>query len=157
MGPFVQLAARLFRDRYVPDLLIRHTQAMDSGQARKKQVSPTFLNQTNTMMLNSAHRDRAEGKSIVLVDDFITRGYSCKCARNLLLLAGAAKVTCVALGKYGPSMTVVTRPKGYKWDPYTAKTHTSGTFIEYSQMGTTDANALTIVRDSYQRVAQTKV
>src|SRR5439155_17189177 len=151
--PFVQLAARLFRDRYVPDLLIRHTQAMDSGQARAQRGSPTLLNQMNTMMLNDAHRDRIEGKSIVLVDDFITRGFSTECARNLLLLAGATKVTCVALGKYGASQTIVTRPKGYKWDPYEAVTHSSDAFIEYSQTGAMDAGALAVLRDSYQRVA----
>jgi hypothetical protein len=129
---------------------------MDSGQARAQQGSPTLINQTNTMMLNPAHRDRVVDKSIVLVDDFITRGYSSECARNLLLLGGATEVTCVAMGKYGVNMTVVTRPKGYKWDPYAPKTHASGAFSEYSQGGTTDASALTTVRDSYQRVAKAK-
>ncbi len=153
MEPFVHMGARLFRDRYVEDLLIRHNPALDSGQRRDQGRDVQFTNQANTIHLNSGHSSRIEEKSVVVVDDFATAGFSIECARNLLLEAGAKDVRAVNIGKYGPSYNVVNRTGGQNWDPYVPLVHSESDFRQDIHYGDTDADALTVLRDSYNRVA----
>ena len=96
---FVQ-ASRCFRGKHVEDLLVRHTPAVKSAYARSRGEDPGFINQTNTVHVNIAHRKSVVGKHVMIIDDFCTTGYSFECARNLLILAGAEKVDCVSFGRY---------------------------------------------------------
>jgi hypothetical protein len=152
MAPFIHMAARLFRDRYVDDLLIRHQTAIDSGVARSQGRNVDFLNQANTVHLNALHRQRVVGRKVLVVDDFATGGYSFECARNLLLEGGATDVACVALGKYGLRQHVVSPRPGYSWDPYRPWRHSADAFNEQQQSGFTDAVALNVIRQSYMNV-----
>ncbi len=153
LGPFIEVAARLFRDRYAEDLLRRHTRSIDSGKARKQGIQVDFLNQANTVCVNEAHRSRIEGRCVLVVDDFATRGYSSECARNLLLEAGATEVISVSIGKYGLRQHVVTQRIGHSWNPYAAVRHSPDDFRDDEKQGTADDDGLTVVRESYQRLA----
>jgi hypothetical protein len=130
LNSFADLASQLFRDRFVDDLLVRHTSATDMSRARTAGQSVSFLDQFNTVHLNPDHRQRIRGQRVVIVDDFVTEGYSFECARNLLLLAGAAEVVCVCVGRYGSRYTTFAPVDGYVWDPFSPKTHEVASFQE---------------------------
>ena len=151
MGPFVKLGARLFRDQYVGDLLTRHTKSIDSGQAHDNKISVDFGNQINTVHVNPSQLARVRGKSVVVVDDFVTQGYSLECARNLLFESGAEDVTCVNIGKYGRRYNVITPVPGYEWDPFIAEFHQDTSFQRIISTGQTDPTALKVIQDSHAR------
>lgn len=46
-------------------------------------------------------------KNIIVIDDFITEGYSTECARNLLLKAGASNIISLGIGKYGSRYSII--------------------------------------------------
>lgn len=151
LGPYATLLARLFRDRYIDNIFTRYTHSVDSGEARRQGTQVDFLNQVNTMCLNSEHQARIQGKTIVVVDDFITRGYSCECARNLLFEGGASSVICVNIGKYGVAPQVATRLLNNPWNPFQATQHTMRQFSLRPGHGVFDQNALIIISESYRR------
>ena len=158
LAPFVANAARLFRNAYVDDLLIRHTDALDSGQTRAQGGQVGFGNQINTVQLNPQHRGKIRDKRIVVVDDFETGGNSLECARNLLLQGGAAEVTGVCIGKYrmrghGLARAVWTPVEDYGWDPYAPTTHVQVNFQDGIVSLTGDAAAPVYFRDSCRRLA----
>lgn len=161
LAPFVANAARLFHTSYVDDLLIRHTDALDSGRTRAGGGQVGFSNQLNTVHLNPAHRRRIRGKRIVVVDDFETDGNSLECARNLLLQAGAARVACVSIGKYrmrgqGLARNVFAPTEGYAWDPYAPTTYAAANFRGGPTIFVLPSNdtAPIYFRDSLRRIAQ---
>jgi soluble P-type ATPase len=154
LGPFVATAARLFRDRYVHDLLVRHTPAVDSGQARNAGQVVDYDNQINTVHLNPSHRARIEGKHVVVVDDFETQGYSFECARNLLLEAGAATVTCICMGKYGTSRRLIAPVAGYNWNPYLPRVHNKNSFSHALRSQGGDPDGPAYFKDSCYRFAK---
>lgn len=73
-----------------------------SGLSRIAQRMGSVRNQVNTVSLNPPHQDRVEGKSIVVIDDFPTRGRPSERALNLLLPAGAAGVIFPHFQVYTP-------------------------------------------------------
>jgi Haloacid dehalogenase-like hydrolase len=148
-GPF----ARLFRDRFVPDLLERHTRAKDQGETRQAGGNVDWTNQFNTIRLNPQHRQRIDGKRIRVIDDFITQGFSAECARILLTEGGATEVVVISIGKYGTWQWVASKAKGYTWDPYTAVQHPPRSFSAARTSGTIDQEPLATVRESYQQIA----
>jgi len=154
LGDLVNLVAKLFRDRYLDNLLIRHTRSIDSGEARLRGESVDFYNQSNTMRLNPEYRERIRGRCIAVMDDFTTQGYSGECARQLLLQAGAGEVICINVSKYGRDYWVISRgANNYMWDPFAAMEHGANTFREVRTSGQMDTNVLTMLRESYLRVS----
>jgi hypothetical protein len=159
LAPFVANAARLFHNSYVDDLLVRHADAPDSGQTRAAGGQVGFGNQINTLHLNPLRRQRVAGKRVVVVDDFETNGNSLECARNLLLQAGAARVTCVSIGKYrmrgrGLARAVWAPVAGYAWDPFAPTTHVAANFREGIVGLAGDEDAPAHFRDSCRRFAR---
>jgi hypothetical protein len=153
LDALVGQVARIFRDRYFGDLLIRHTQSIDSGEARYRQIEVGFYNQSNTARVNPDLRQRIQGKCIAVMDDFTTRGYSGECARHLLLEAGAAEVTSINVSKYGRDYWAISRgADDYAWDPCEAVEHQARSFRESRTAGQTDQTVLTMIRESYRRV-----
>ena len=76
------------------------------------------------MRLNPIYQDKIADKRILVMDDFITDGYSGEWARTLLLEAGASEVICVGVGKFPrrgqqPFMVQSPRP-GVHIDPFGA-------------------------------------
>jgi predicted amidophosphoribosyltransferase len=89
-----------FRTKYI-DLFIRHRESIDSGTSRRDRRKVDFGNQLSTVILNSEFRSKIRGKRILVIDDFITEGYSLECARNLLFQAQVKNIIGMAIGKYG--------------------------------------------------------
>jgi len=144
--------ARLFRDRPAP-LLVRHTNAVDSGEARKRGITVGFDNQINTVHLDAAYAKAIDGRYIALLDDFMTAGYSMECARNLLSYEGAAHVLGINFCKYSWWPEVITPKNGYSWDGYAPTTHDMTNFDSIAFAGTTNATALATLNASYKRVS----
>ncbi len=73
--------------------LVRHTkiQKLASGGDRSKQVHLDSIRVANTQLI--------EGRRVLLIDDVMTSGNSLIACKSLLLTAGAAHVTCLALGR----------------------------------------------------------
>lgn len=89
-----------FRKKYI-DLFYRHKESIDSGTSRRNGISVNFTNQISTVVLNQEYRRKIRRKKILVVDDFITEGYSLECARNLLYQANVSDVIGLSIGKYG--------------------------------------------------------
>lgn len=117
----IDVAAKLFRDNYRPDLLIRHKQATHSRDAfqQRNSIADAIDNQLQTVIVNSIHQPHIAGKTILLFDDFLTRGVTAGIGRQLLLAAGATETLVVAIGKYGPRTHLMAPPQGVAWDPTT--------------------------------------
>jgi len=141
---FFELSAKLFRDQYKRDLLVRYATAPDSAGARTKGQALTFDVQVNTVCVNVEYQHSLQGKRVLVVDDFCTGGSSFECARNLLLRAGAKKVYCVSIGKYGNGYTIQTPRKNLKWDPFKKSSLKLADFSSDYRGGKEDASALAI-------------
>jgi hypothetical protein len=91
--------AKCFRKTYIPDLIIRHKKALKSQTARNNGVAIDHLNQLNTIKLNENPTKNAKnkfktsplkkGKTVLLIDDICTRGYSLESARAYIEKTGA--------------------------------------------------------------------
>lgn len=94
---FSEVIAAAFRDKYPRDLLLRH---QDAPQSRLLREDRRIFSQFHTIMVNPEYREQIQGKRILVLDDFTTLGYSLETARRMLLKAGAAQVTCLAIAKF---------------------------------------------------------
>jgi hypoxanthine phosphoribosyltransferase len=119
MGFVIDAIVKQFRDRYVERLLVRHTAALDSGETRNRGGNVDFANQVNTVHVNPDERKRVLNKTVLVVDDFETQGWSAECARNLLLQASAREVMCVNIGKYPKTRYVASTALFHRRQPST--------------------------------------
>ena len=113
--------ARLFRDNFIQTLLKRHTEAKKSAFSRVAGQSPGFQNQITTVHVECEPEKRAkiiEGKTILVVDDFITEGFTTEWTKHLLLNAGANKVISVSFGAFHDSIFVQSISDKIKWDSF---------------------------------------
>lgn len=102
--------AKCFRKKYLKDLIVRHTTADKSASARYQRRGGELdhLNQLNTIKLNpSPLKTETErykksplqaGKTVLIIDDFCTQGYSLEAARAYIEQTGA-NVICLSLLK----------------------------------------------------------
>lgn len=96
--------AKCFRGKFLPDLIIRHTDAVESKRNRS---TTNHLNQLNTICLNplpekkpgEAYRHNPlktkkndPPRTILVLDDMLTAGFSMEAARYYLEQAGATPV-----------------------------------------------------------------
>jgi predicted amidophosphoribosyltransferase len=112
------LASRIFRDRHVADLLVRHQSAVKLATSRAGGVRPPFSSQVHTVHLKPAHRAAVVDKHVLIADDFCTEGLSFEWARNLLYEAGARDVTCVSIGRYWDEYKMHVPKAGVHFDPW---------------------------------------
>jgi hypothetical protein len=122
--------SRVFRDAYVDDLLVRHTPAPSSRGLRDARE---IITQFRTILVNPERRAKVEGRNILVLDDFTAWGYSLETARQMLLAAGAAKVTALAIAKFRKSYSYSRIQKG--WDPYSPCPLESGDIRLFSPNG----------------------
>lgn len=89
---------KCFRTLYLPDLIVRHTKSQKSQWLSA--ADRTFVNHLNTIHLNHYPRSygnseprksplKLKGKTVLVVDDFLTHGRSLDTARAYLNAAGA--------------------------------------------------------------------
>lgn len=100
MEAHLDTVSKEFRDKYV-DLFVRHKASVDSGASRHSGIQMNFENQISTVHLNPKFKNKLKDKKVIVLDDFMTEGFSSECARNLLYVAGVQDVVCIAVGKYG--------------------------------------------------------
>ncbi len=117
-GPLLATAAALFAPRsWNPELLIRHTATKASHFLRWEKKEVPFSHQTNSMRATDDTKaiKRLQGKTVLVLDDFVTEGHASELSRNWFLKLGAEKVISVGIGKYGDRYRIQT--PGGDWDP----------------------------------------
>ncbi len=149
MTQHLDTAAKLFRDKYKNDLIQRGTLAINSRDARKKGFLEALKNQLESTNVNPLYRGQLQGKNILYLDDFITAGPTTEISRNLLIEAGASKITNVSIGKYGYDINLVSLTIN-GWDAFQSTKWDSK--VQYKQQlvhGSTNPLALTEFLTSY--------
>lgn len=94
--------AKCFRKGYLHDLIERHTTAQKSQTARNKGIPIDHHNQLNTITLTRlpiknykkqySRPPLSRGKTVLLVDDICTKGYSLDAARKYIERTGARTI-----------------------------------------------------------------
>lgn len=94
--------AKCFRKGYLHDLIERHTTAQKSQTARNKGIAIDHHNQINTITLTRlpiknysqqyTNPPLRRGKTVLLVDDICTKGYSLDAARKYIERTGARTI-----------------------------------------------------------------
>lgn len=145
LDKFLDVAARLFRDRYCGNLICRGRTVPSSRHLRKRREQPLLSTQLRSIYLNPAHQARVSGRPVIVVDDFTTESKAFETARNFLLNAGASSVMCIAVGKYGNNYTVYAPKSNTNWDSFVINPdlEENDFFVSWVQ-GTIDRNALGI-------------
>jgi hypothetical protein len=118
----LETAAKLFRDKYRPDLLVRSAPAVHSREAfyaGGQRLAAAIDNQLKTIIVNPLMRSEVSGKTVLMLDDFLTRGATMGVARCLLRAAGATEMVAVTVGKYGARTHLFGPPPATSWDPST--------------------------------------
>lgn len=155
LTPFMEEAARLFQDKFHRELLIRHTDAEDSGRTRANQGQVSMENQVGTVMVNPALEHAIQNKHVIVVDDFEQSGLSLEWARLLLLNAGVKRVTGVSVAKYAMRYQGIRRTvwtySGTGIDPFRAVEFVPDDFSFQTVPLNTHGTASEF-RDSYRRV-----
>jgi soluble P-type ATPase len=147
----LDVTAKLFRDKYRGDLFLRHAPARHSRDAFTSGGIPGAIdNQLTSVHLNPTSARALAGQSVLVIDDFLTRGITTEVGRNLLLAGGASEVITVAVGKYGPTIHLLTKRTGQLWDPFAPGPLTSADFRYDEVRGMTNPAALTEFVASHQ-------
>lgn len=82
-------------------MFIRHTPTNKSHHtSHETRLITGCTKHFDSIILNPYYSSRVRGKTVCVIDDYITNGTSFESARNLLLKAGAEKVILLALGRY---------------------------------------------------------
>lgn len=82
-------------------IFIRH-KAVDKSHytPHEERLKVGCVKHFESIILNPYYAKKLKGKSVCIIDDFLTNGTSFETARNLLLQAGVAKVILLALGRF---------------------------------------------------------
>jgi len=153
MAHSLDTVAKLFRDHYDGELLIRHRPAQHSSDARNQHgMSGAIANQVATLHLNPAAMGKIAGRTVLLIDDFLTKGVSTGVGRLLLRMGEAKDVVTVATGKYGLTTTVMWRLADTQpWDPTRPAPEGSAAAVHHREVeGTFHEAALTEFIASYR-------
>ena len=154
MGNFVDIAAKLSRNKHSPSLLQRHTPAKKSRDARGTgDWTGALRNQIDTIRVGDEYREKLIGKRILLLDNFLTWGFSMECARNMLLNAGAAEVVVACIGKYGQRVRVIASPTS-EWDAFAIDRPDAETFLQDQRLGDVHTEALGEFQQSLSGLTQ---
>lgn len=109
----LETLAPAFRDKFLPDLLIRHK---DAPKSQYRGAERNIFDQFRTIQLNPEYARTIEGKGVLVLDDFTTSGFSLETARRMLLQGGAEGAVCVAIAKYRRTQSKTRISKS--WDPF---------------------------------------
>ena len=104
MTEFSELARTTFGKRNKGPLVIRHKPSVKRHMSGGDRNDPR--SQLDTIHLNPEYRDKLAGKTVVIMDDYLTRGVSFGVSASLLQKAGAAKMIGVSMGKFGNASNV---------------------------------------------------
>lgn len=99
MANFCTLARTTYKRRLKEPLFIRCKPTAKRHEGGGDRTDPRP--QIESVHINPAYRGKLGGKTVVVLDDYLTYGLSFGVSEALLRKAGAAKVLCVAMGKFG--------------------------------------------------------
>ena len=99
MAQFCEHARTIFKKRSDGPLLIRHKAVGKRHLGSGDRLDTS--DQLDSIHLNPAYERKIKGKTVAILDDYLTYGVSFGVSAALLKKAGAKKVLCVAMGKYG--------------------------------------------------------
>jgi hypothetical protein len=126
-----------FAERPHPLFLRHHPAIKRSTASNVVRTDPS--NQIQTICLNPLYKDRIKGRHVIVVDDCTTYGVSFGVAAAFLRKAGAAKISGVALGKFGNQLRYYEIE--IKTDPFKFVT-TSGFTLNSSEFFPGSASAM---------------
>lgn len=99
MGDALDLFAKCFRAKYLPDLVVRHTKAQKMQYARTSQIPIDHRTQLNSIRLERLPLKSPSdpyktpplksNKTVLVIDDFCTNGYSMEAVRAYIEQTGA--------------------------------------------------------------------
>jgi hypothetical protein len=121
---YLDPAAALVHGYYRDDLLIRASDAPDSSLSRweasqtGRPANISIATQATTVHLGPDYQFKLQGKTVIVFDDFTTKGMSLEWARLLLTAAGAGRIVLITVGKYGTTHTRYELAPGVQVDPY---------------------------------------
>lgn len=82
-------------------LLLRHTPVEKSRHTNPRdRLNIGAKKHLESIQINPEYRGKIVGKTVCILDDYVTNGCSFEAVRNLLMAAGAEKVYFVALGRF---------------------------------------------------------
>ncbi|CNH61024.1 MULTISPECIES: phosphoribosyl transferase domain protein [Yersinia] len=126
MDEAISIFGKCFRKNYIQDLIIRHTTSTKSQTARNSGVAIDHLNQLNTINLNQfplrtpavkyKSSPLQRGKTVLLIDDITTRGYSFESARAYIEQTGAKVILVSWLKTINTDISTLLPYK--KFNPY---------------------------------------
>ncbi|MEC7762551.1 MAG: phosphoribosyltransferase family protein [Pseudomonadota bacterium] len=111
----VQVVAGSLRAQYLYDLVERHTDALKSQDLRNAGMAPSAINQLNSIRINPAATrsgpqqlkykspPKLDGKTVLVVDDICTQGFSLEAARAFFRTLGANVIMLTWLKTPGPN------------------------------------------------------
>jgi hypothetical protein len=133
MNESMDILGKCFRAKYLPDMILRHTTAIKSQGARNSGTPIDHLNQLNTICLNKTpakgpgttykHSPLTVGKTVLLIDDICTRGYSLESARAYIEQTGAKVIMAAWLKTINTDISALDPLN--KFDPYLENTFTT--------------------------------
>lgn len=82
-------------------LFIRHKPVKPSRETmHSKRLEDGCKKHFDSIIINPYYNNKLKGKTICVIDDYVTNGTSFETVRNLLISAGAEKIILLALGRY---------------------------------------------------------
>lgn len=148
----LERTARLFRNLFLPNLVCRHRAAKKSAYLRARGEQADFGEQVSTICLSCEPRYRSKhikDKTIVVVDDFVTEGFTTEWIRNLLFNAGTKRVVSLAIGAYHDSIEVKSISSDFTWDSYSPVTMDDKYISTKVEWANRNPSAIQTIRDSY--------
>lgn len=133
MNDDLMIFAKCFRKGYLHDVIERHTTALKSQTARNQGKVLNHLNQLNTIKLNSLptknynkvykNNPLNRGKTVLLVDDICTRGFSLESARKYIQRTNANVIMVTWLKTINTDISILGELGDF--NPYVANDFTS--------------------------------
>jgi hypothetical protein len=130
MNDAMTIFGKCFRKNYLPDLIVRHTTAQKSQTARNRGLELDHLNQLNTIHIKRAplrtpisrykNPPLGNGKTVLVIDDICTKGYSLEAARTFIEQTGSKAILVSWLKTINTD--IVQLAHFPKFDPYKPKT-----------------------------------
>jgi hypothetical protein len=124
---------KCFRKKFLPDLIVRHTTSTKMQTARNTGILVGHKTQLDTIKLNRAPMKSATarytasplgpGKTVLLVDDICTRGYSLEAARTFVEQTGTGVIMVSWLKTINTSIEKAGQYA--RFDPYQATVFTA--------------------------------
>jgi hypothetical protein len=99
MTEFCSLARTTFGRKTKGPLFVRHQTASKRHFQKGNRMDPR--EQIQTVYINPAYRNLLNGKTVAVLDDYLTYGLSFGVASAMLFTAGVNKVIGIAMGKFG--------------------------------------------------------